>query len=60
MIREDVRVLLEDGGAGPRLEQSSLDELEDQRGCVVLALESGELQNAGVKNDFQGRARRDG
>jgi hypothetical protein len=56
MIAEDVRLLFEDGRADPRLEQTRTYELVDERRRVVVGREGRELQNAGVKDDSQGRA----
>ena len=52
-VSQHVRVFLQHRGAGPGLSQTSTRQLKDQGRGVVLAGERGELQDAGVKNDFQ-------
>jgi hypothetical protein len=56
MIAEDVRVLFQDGWADPSLDKTGAREFVDQCRGVVLGREGRELQNAGVKDDSQGRA----
>ena len=56
VIAENVRVLFQDGRSNPRLNETGSRELVDQCRGVVLEREGRELQNAGVKDDSQGRA----
>lgn len=48
MVAEDVCVLFENGRRDPRLEETGVCKLIDQRRRVVLGRERRELQNAGV------------
>ena len=56
VVTKNVCVLLEDRRTDPRLNQAGARKFEDERRRVVLGRESRELQNAGVKDDSQGRA----
>jgi hypothetical protein len=56
MIAEDVRVLFQDGWADSGLDQTGAREFVEQCRGVVLGREGRGLQNAGVKDDLQGRA----
>jgi hypothetical protein len=55
MIAEDVRVIFQDRWADPRIDQTGACELVDERRGVVLGREGRELQNAGVKDDSEGK-----
>lgn len=56
MITQYVRIFFQHRGTCPQLNQARARQLENERRCVVFARERRELENAGVKNDSQGKA----
>src|SRR5438552_10479152 len=58
-VTKHVGIFLKYGGTCPCLNQGGARQFEDQGRRVVLSWKRGEFQDAGVKNDSQGRAWRD-
>ena len=56
IVAEHISVFLENRRTRPSLDQSGSDKLKNERGDVVPVRESGQLEDAGIKDDSQDKA----